>query len=145
MDDSLEKKESNASVQSVEEHESEVVESQQSQEPVEITESHEDNESLVSAAEPAAPAAPVAPAAAEEEWVEAVYDYERTPDTPELSFFVGDKMKIVRKFGSGWMEVKFLEFDSFLFHDFEFHLGGIKWIEGFHSWNLCGTLQSPIN
>ena len=40
-----------------------------------------------------------------EEWVEAIYDYTKTPDTPELSFNVGDKMKVLRKFASGWMEV----------------------------------------
>ncbi len=100
----MEKKESNASVQSIEEHESEAIESQPSQEDVTAAESHESNQSAVVAPEAVAPVAP-ASSVTEEEWVEAVYDYERTPDTPELSFAVGDKMKIVRKFGSGWMEV----------------------------------------
>mmetsp|Transcript_14683 Transcript_14683/g.41773 ORF Transcript_14683/g.41773 Transcript_14683/m.41773 type:complete len:908 (-) Transcript_14683:200-2923(-) len=38
------------------------------------------------------------------DWVEALYAYEKSPDTPELTFDVGAKMKVLRRFPGGWME-----------------------------------------
>ena len=40
-----------------------------------------------------------------EEWVVSVYEYTKTPDTPEHSFDIGQKMKVVRRFPGGWLEV----------------------------------------